>query len=114
MTARRAEALGTASTDEVACCHHLASIFRALGNPTRLGILRRAIDGPLCVAELQAQLGCSQPNISQHLAVLRDRGVVVPEREGNRVCYRLADERITELLALAERTFGPARPTPVD
>lgn len=95
---------------DLACCHRLAPIFRALGNPTRLGILRRAMDGPLCVGELQDELGCSQPNISQHLAVLRDRGVVVPERDGHRVCYRLADERIARLLELAEAIFETSNP----
>lgn len=102
---------------ELDCCHRLAPIFRALGHPTRLGILRRTLEGPLCVGELQDELGCSQPSISQHLAVLRNRGVVVPERAGKRVCYRLADERIGELLRLAEEIFdaedpsGSARPS---
>lgn len=99
-----------AHQEQLACCHRMAPIFRALGNPTRLGILRRAMEGPLCVSELQDELGCSQPNISQHLAVLRDRGVVIPEREGNRVCYRLADERIAQLLELAEAIFEPSGP----
>lgn len=96
---------------ELECCHRLAPIFRALGHPTRLGILRRALEGPLCVGELQDELGCSQPNISQHLAVLRDRGVVAPERAGTRVCYRLADERIGELLRLAAEIFDAEDPS---
>lgn len=108
---------GAAEPGDLACCHRLAPIFRALGDPTRLGILRRAMDGPLCVSELQNELGRSQPNISQHLAVLRDRGVMVAQRAGHRVCYRLADDRIAALLELAEAIFAaPAhhRPVPHD
>ncbi|MGD9494680.1 MAG: ArsR/SmtB family transcription factor [Armatimonadota bacterium] len=85
----------------------MALVFRGLGNPTRLGILRRMMAGRLCVGELQDELGCSQPNVSQHLAVLRDRGMVISERDGNRTCYRLADARIADLLRLAEAIFEP-------
>ncbi len=110
MPATRRDSAATteqARRDDVACCERLATVFRALGNPTRLGILRRAADGRMCVSELQDELGRSQPNISQHLAVLRDRGVVVSEREGNRVCYRLADPRLRELMQLAQEMFSP-------
>jgi len=109
MAMKTADEQETARVADLECCHLLAPIFRALGNPTRLGILRRTLRGPLCVGDLQEELGCSQPNISQHLAVLRDRGVVVPERDGNRVCYRLADSRIAQLLQLAEQIFDPSR-----
>ncbi len=91
-----------AQREDLACCERMAVIFRALGNATRLGILRRVLQEEVCVGELQDQLGCSQPNISQHLAVLRDRGLVAPHRDGNRVCYTLADPRIGDLLLVAE------------
>lgn len=92
-------------SNELACCEELARIFKALGNEVRLGILRRIIEDRMCVSELQKELHRSQPNISQHLAILRDRGVVVAERDGARVCYRLADPRIGDLLELAAATF---------
>jgi len=95
--------------NDAACCERMALIFRALGNATRLGILARIVDEEMCVGELQDQLGCSQPNISQHLSVLRDRGVVTPHRDGNRVCYALSDARIANLLMLAEEIFEGAR-----
>jgi ArsR family transcriptional regulator len=87
------------------CCEEMARVFKALGNPTRLGILRRIMDGDMCVGELQEELDRSQPNISQHLAVLRDRGVVLSERDGTRVCYRPADSRLGDLLDLAADIF---------
>lgn len=111
MATHETERSGNGTEAGLDCCQRLAPIFRALGNPTRLGILRRMLDEPPCVGELQEQLGCTQPNISQHLAVLRDRGIVVAERRGNRVCYRLADPRIAELLTLAEEIFA-ATPAP--
>jgi len=92
-------------SDDAACCERMAVVFRALGNGTRVGIVRRILGEEMCVGELQDELGCSQPNISQHLAVLRDRGVVTPHRDGNRVCYTLADVRIADLLLLAEDIF---------
>ncbi len=73
-----------------------------MGHPTRLGLLKRISTGMFCVSELQRDLDRSQSSISQHLAILRDRGLVVPERKGNMTCYLLADERIAELLAFAE------------
>lgn len=89
----------------VPCCEEMARVFKALGNATRLGILRMTMEGSMCVGDLQDELGRSQPNISQHLSVLRDRGLVVPERDGNRVCYRLSDSRIGGLLELAGEIF---------
>ncbi len=95
----------TSEREDLACCERLATVFRTLGNATRLGILRRIIDDGMCVGELQSELGRSQPNISQHLTVLRDRGMVMARREGNRMCYTLAEPRVVELLELAERIF---------
>lgn len=92
--------------EDLSCCQEMARVFKALGNPTRLGILRETMRGGMCVSDLQDELERSQPNISQHLAVLRDRGLVVSEREGNRVWYRLADPRIRQLLELASEIFG--------
>jgi len=84
----------------------LAAVLKALGHPTRLQILDAIISGEFCVSELEEQLDRRQANISQHLTVLRDRGVVVPVRKGKSVCYRLTDPRIEELLAQARYIFG--------
>lgn len=90
---------------------NLAQILKAMGHPTRWGILKKIMGSTFCVSDLERDLGRSQPNISQHLGILRDRGLVVPERKGNMTCYRLADERIADLIRLAEQVFGkePAR-----
>src|ERR671911_1705378 len=75
--------------------------FRALGDPTRVRILELLRDhDELSVSEIVARLGQSQPKVSNHLACLRWCGFVHTRREHPTVYYRVADERVTELLAL--------------
>jgi ArsR family transcriptional regulator len=68
-----------------------AAVLRALAHPRRLQILHRLADGPVEVGVLAAELGMSQPNASQHLAVMRTAGVVEAERSGREVRYRISD-----------------------
>lgn len=68
-----------------------AEILKTLASPRRLAILHRLADGPLGVGDLAAAVRASQPNVSQHLAVLRAAGLVEAERDGREVRYRLAD-----------------------
>jgi DNA-binding transcriptional ArsR family regulator len=86
----------------------LADVFRALGHPTRLQILTKTISGEFCVQDLGDELDRRQPNISQHLTILRERGLVVPERKGKNVCYRPADGRIAEIIEIAAEVFDRA------
>jgi ArsR family transcriptional regulator len=84
----------------------LAAIFRAMGHPIRLRLLREVVEGQLCVSALGRRAGSSQATMSQHLAILRDRGLVLPERKGNMTCYRLADGRIADLIREAREIFS--------
>ncbi len=68
-----------------------AETLRTLAHPRRLEIIHRLAEGPLEVGRLAAALGMSQPNASQHLAVLRATGLVEAERDGREVRYRLSD-----------------------
>ena len=68
-----------------------AEILKTLASPRRLEILHSLATGPTGVGRLAKSLGASQPNVSQHLAVLRAAGVVDAERDGREVRYRLAD-----------------------
>jgi DNA-binding transcriptional ArsR family regulator len=68
-----------------------AEILKTLASPRRLEILHRLSLGPIEVGRLADELGLAQPNVSQHLAVLRAAGLVEAEREGREVRYRLAD-----------------------
>jgi DNA-binding transcriptional ArsR family regulator len=68
-----------------------ADILKTLASPRRLEILHRLAEGPCEVSRLADELGVSQPNISQHLAVLKSAGLVEAERDGREVRYRLSD-----------------------
>jgi DNA-binding transcriptional ArsR family regulator len=68
-----------------------AEVLRTLASPRRLEILHELARGPIEVGRLADAIGASQPNVSQHLAVLRASGVVEAERDGREVRYRLAD-----------------------
>ncbi len=68
-----------------------AEILKTLANPRRLEILHRLAEGPCEVGRLAEELGASQPNVSQHLSVLRAAGLVDYERDGREVRYRLTD-----------------------
>lgn len=78
-----------------------ARFFRVLGDPTRLRILELLLEGPRTVSELVAALGVGQARISNHLACLRWCRFVEDERRGRRVVYRVVDERLGDLLAVA-------------
>lgn len=68
-----------------------AEILKVLASPRRLEILHRLADGSMEVGRLATEIRASQPNVSQHLAVLRTAGLVESERDGREVRYRLAD-----------------------
>ena len=68
-----------------------AGVLRTLANPRRLQIVHVLAVGPRTVSQLVIELNVSQPNVSQHLAVMRAAGVVESERDGREIRYRLAD-----------------------
>jgi ArsR family transcriptional regulator len=75
-----------------------ADLLKALGQPTRLKILELLADGERCVCEIFPAIQGEQSNTSKHLGFLRSLGIVIAERRGMRVFYRLADRRIVKLL----------------
>ena len=79
-----------------------AKLFRGFSDPSRLSILEVLHQGPRTVSEIVETTNLSQPNASNHLGCLRDYGLVVAEQEGRYVTYRLSDDRVGELLVLAE------------
>jgi len=75
-----------------------AAIFSALADPTRVRILIALSEEERCVCDLADLAGISQSGVSHQLRLLRDRGLVVFRRDGNRAVYRLADDHVTTLL----------------
>jgi len=76
----------------------MATIFKALGDKTRLRILALLSSGEICVCHVHESLATSQPKASRHLAYLRRVGLVVTRRSGTWVYYRLADARMGPLV----------------
>jgi DNA-binding transcriptional ArsR family regulator len=71
-----------------------AEVLKTLASPRRLEILHAIAAGPMEVGRLAKTIGASQPNVSQHLAVLRSAGLVEAERNGREVLYRLTDSDV--------------------
>jgi DNA-binding transcriptional ArsR family regulator len=78
----------------------VAARFRILSEPARLKILQLLQSGELSVNSLTAQLETSQPNVSKHLKILQDEGIVGREQRGNSVYYSIIDRSIFELCEL--------------
>lgn len=83
-----------------------AHLFRGFGDPTRLAILTELLAGERRVVDLVAALGCSQSNVSGHLACLKDCGLIVDRPDGRSVRYRLATPAVVDLLRQAEVLLG--------
>lgn len=77
-------------------------LLRALANPSRLAILEALRGGPRCVGEVVARTGLTQSNVSNHLACLRDCGLVSSRARGRFVFYRLAAPDVARLLERIE------------
>ena len=82
-----------------------ASIFQALAHPSRIAILEVLKDGELPAGAIQERIGVEQANLSQHLAVLRSRQIIVNRKEGNQVFYSLRDPMLLEVLDILRRYF---------
>jgi DNA-binding transcriptional ArsR family regulator len=75
-------------------------ICHALADPKRILILYLLAEKPRLVNELCNELSIPQPTVSRHLGILKDRGLVTPEREGTAIRYTLGDHRIIDALDL--------------
>lgn len=84
----------------------LSDLFKALGDETRIRVLRLLANRPLCVCDLAFLLGMSLPAVSHHLRILKSLRLLASTREGKMVFYRLADDHVSGLLAIADEHYG--------
>ena len=84
----------------------VAARFKVLAEPTRLEILQLLQDGELNVSEVTEAVNSTQPNVSKHLRILQDAGLVSRRQEANSVFYAIADESV---FALCEVVCGSLR-----
>jgi ArsR family transcriptional regulator, cadmium/lead-responsive transcriptional repressor len=94
----------TVTTGEVARVElaPAAALFRSLGDPTRLAIVRRLAAGPARVVDLVEAVGLAQSTVSKHLACLRDCGLVASNPVGRASLFRLSQPALVDMLACAE------------
>jgi len=85
-----------------------AMSIKAMAHPLRLRILCTLGDREVSVQEIVELVGTSQSNISQHLAILRDKGILASRKDANRVYYRVSDARTLRLISMMKDVFCPA------
>ena len=83
-----------------------AEICGGLSDPKRIAILYALSEGAKNVMELAEILEMPQPTTSRHLKILRERGMVIPERKGSNIIYTLGDKRIIRALDLLREVLG--------
>jgi ArsR family transcriptional regulator, cadmium/lead-responsive transcriptional repressor len=98
--------LSDVPVDEAAALSAAACMFRSLGDPARLAILRHLALGEHRVVDLTGHLGLAQSTVSAHLACLRDCGLVVSRPQGRASMFSLAHPELLDLLASAERLLS--------
>ena len=83
-----------------------AALFRSLGDPARLAIVRKLADGPARVVDLVAAVGLAQSTVSQHLACLRGCGLVDSAPVGRSSLFRLTQPALVDVLGAAETVLA--------
>lgn len=81
----------------------LSKVFKALSHPIRIKIVNKLFEGERCVCELLEYVEYSQPNLSQHLKILKEAGIVEHRKIGPNIHYRIKDESVKEIFSVAER-----------
>lgn len=84
-----------------------ANLLRLLGNEKRLMILCQLADGELSVGQIQPRVGLSQSALSQHLALLREQGLVATRREAQVIYYRINDHAALRVIQTLAELFCP-------
>jgi len=79
--------------------------LKAMSHPLRLKILCTLGDQEISVQDIVERVGTSQSNISQHLAILRDKGILASRKDANRVYYRVGDGRTLQLISMMREVF---------
>lgn len=83
-----------------------AELCQTLASPVRLEILSLLRDGERRVSELASQMGLNQANVSQHLTVLRSKGIVIARRKGTNFYYRIANPKIIKACDLIREVLA--------
>ncbi|EYE87961.1 transcriptional regulator [Fervidicella metallireducens AeB] len=77
-------------------------VFKALGHPIRYKIVKFLLDEPKCVCKLNENVDFSQSNLSQHLKILKNAGILTSEKIGLNIFYKISSEDIANLLRISD------------
>ncbi|MBI5640575.1 MAG: winged helix-turn-helix transcriptional regulator [Nitrospirae bacterium] len=91
---------------------HRVEVLRAIAHPVRIRILEELLKGVKCVSDFEDFLDISQPNLSQHLSLLRREGIVNFYMDGRLRCYFLKDPIIPDLLKVIKKDYVEELPAP--
>jgi len=91
---------------------HRVEILRVIAHPVRIRILEELTKGVKCVSDFEGFLEISQPNVSQHLSLLRTNGVIDYYVDGRLRCYFLRDPVIPDLLEVIRKDYAEELPAP--
>lgn len=83
--------------------------LKAMSHPLRLKILCTLGENEISVQDIVESVGTSQSNISQHLAILRDKGILSARKDANRVYYKVGDQRTLRLIGMMREVFCTAQ-----
>lgn len=86
-------------TEEIA---NYADVFKVLSDETRLKIIQLLTNDELCACDIIEEFNITQPTLSYHMKMLRDKNLVVTRREGNRVLYALDSENVQALITFTQ------------
>jgi len=75
-----------------------SEVFKALGHPVRLKIVDGLLSHTCNVGEIVEGLGLPQSTVSQHLGILRNRGIITPEKYGVKTCYTVSDPKVRRII----------------
>ncbi len=81
------------------------TVFKALADPTRLKILECVRSGEKCICEIIPYTGKSQPNVSQHLKILKNADIVDERKNGTRIMIKISNEEIYNIIDKVKRIF---------
>lgn len=79
---------------------HISETLKVIGHPIRLKMLRGILKDECNVAQIQKKLGLPQSTISQHLSILRNRGILEVRREGTKRCHKVVNKTVIKILKM--------------
>jgi DNA-binding transcriptional ArsR family regulator len=91
----------------VQSANRASDVLAALSHPTRLLIVCQLLECECNAGELHLRLGTTKGNISQHLRLLEDKGLIASRRDANRIFYRVADERLRRFVQTVQDLWCP-------